>query len=399
MSKIFGAPRRLLALAALGSAAFLFLTWLGIATPGERPFEGQVRLTRENNLAAWWSGTLLALAGLYALEARARLRASDPGAAMGWGAFGCVLLFLSADEIGSLHEELAMVSEALGLGTWTLILLLGAALGATVAFGILRLFRAGLDDRRSLFLLLAGFGILATVPLQEYVEHAVDWGDEATRLATRAAIEEGTELVGMLCLLAVAALRFGPRVKRPFSWVAARSGTLIAAVLMAAPVAVGMTFLYEDIVIHGNPAAWLAGIAWLLAAAVFVNAADAAGPDRAVALSALALLAGLASAASVAVDVAEGVSIAGVEVGKRALVFAVLVAGMAGAWLRLGDRMAATVAAAVAAIYLIAPGGLLTDLAMPLGLSVLTLAFAGMQPDPLAVPGCRDSRLSAQRVR
>ena len=319
---------------------------------------------------------LLAIAGLYALEARARLLASAPRVAQGWGLFGAVLLFLSLDEIGSLHEEIAMVSEALGLGTWTLVLGLGAALGVAVLTGILRLWQAGGDDRRSLFLLLLGFGLLATVPVQEFVEHAVDWGGESSRLALRAAIEEGTELVGMLTLVAATALRFGRRDEAPFDGIAARSNTVLTICVLAAPVALGVTFLYEDIRIHGNPAAWVAAFAWFAAAAVFVSLGVRAASVRAArAFTVLAILCVLGSVASVAVDTGETIGVLGV--GKRAALYAIFLAGMAIMLYRAGSLTAPLVALAVAAMYLIAPGDLLTDLAFPLGFGLIALAFAG----------------------
>jgi len=181
------------------------------------------RLTGENNPAAWWSGMLLAVVSLHAFDGYALLRRSEPGAARGWALIAAVLLFLSADEVGSIHERLAQVGRALGLGTWSLLLPLGAVLAAVLAAvlgrALLLLWSAGGEQRRKVWPLAIAFLVLGSVALQEVLEHRIQWQTDVAR-AVRAMVEEGTELIGMLVLLRVAmantaGLAVGVRGGRP----------------------------------------------------------------------------------------------------------------------------------------------------------------------------------------
>ena len=63
----------------------------------------------ENNIGAWWSGMLLVLAAFFAFDGF--FNPDKPlGERRGWLALGFALLFLSFDEIASLHESLSRVS-------------------------------------------------------------------------------------------------------------------------------------------------------------------------------------------------------------------------------------------------------------------------------------------------
>ena len=57
-------------------------------------------LNDENNVAVWWSGSLLAVAAMHAFDGHALLRDSEPRAARGWAALALILVILSADHGG-----------------------------------------------------------------------------------------------------------------------------------------------------------------------------------------------------------------------------------------------------------------------------------------------------------
>src|SRR4051794_39171152 len=65
-----------------------------------------LNLTNENVAAAWFSGMLLLLGALHAADGYFRLRRTDLKAALAWWVIAAMLLFLCADEIGSLHERI-----------------------------------------------------------------------------------------------------------------------------------------------------------------------------------------------------------------------------------------------------------------------------------------------------
>ena len=65
-------------------------------------------LRSENNFGAWWSGILLFLPALLAIDAAMAERA-NPARARGWYVLSAIFLALSADEIGSTCLEKTIV--------------------------------------------------------------------------------------------------------------------------------------------------------------------------------------------------------------------------------------------------------------------------------------------------
>jgi hypothetical protein len=57
------------------------------------------------------------------------------------------------------------------------------------------------EYRRQALGLVIGFGVLASVPIQEFLEQHIDWGDSNLLWALRMGLEEGTELLGMLIII------------------------------------------------------------------------------------------------------------------------------------------------------------------------------------------------------
>ncbi|MHB1131400.1 MAG: hypothetical protein ACYC4L_03330 [Chloroflexota bacterium] len=158
-----------------------------------RPF-ADLNLGGEMTIAAWWTGISLLVAALLAYQFYcARLL----GPRLPWLILALVLLGLSFDEIGSAHERV-------GDGGWRELIVAGALVAAGLAYALLALFRRP-ETRRTAILAGLGVGLMGTVAAQEFVEHIVPW--PAWALGPRSAIEEGTELLGvLLCLAALVAL-------------------------------------------------------------------------------------------------------------------------------------------------------------------------------------------------
>lgn len=232
----------------------------------------KITLTNENNVGAWWSGMLLALLSLHAYDGYALLRRSEPGAARGWMLLAAVLLFLSFDEIGSIHERLGQLSRALSLGSWSLMLSVGAVLAAMFFRALTLLWRAQCERRKVRWIVL-GFCLLGSVALQEILEHRINWQTDAAR-AVRAAVEEGTELLGMLILLRVALANTVELASRStgataFAALYELRTPLVAIGLALTPaLALGSAAL-TDQQYRGHPADWPAAVGFLAAGLVF----------------------------------------------------------------------------------------------------------------------------------
>ena len=291
------------------------------------PIESQLirfTLTGENKAGAWWSGMLLALLSLHALDGHALLRRCAPGAAKGWAMIGAVLLFLSADEVGSFHERLASFSDSLGLGAWSLILPLGALLATVLGRALVLLWAAGGEQRRKVWPVAIGFLLLGSVAPQELLEHRIEWQTDFAR-AVRAAIEEGTELTGMLVLLATVMAHTpglavggaaGDRAAFAALWELRRpltiGGLALAPILAIATVALAGP-------IYGRPADWLTAVAWFAAGLATCQPLLRRGRGLGLRVGAL-LVCCLASVAAVAVRPDKLVEIGPVTVSLRMLV-------------------------------------------------------------------------------
>jgi hypothetical protein len=221
-------------------------------------------LRYENNVAAIWSGLLLALGSAHAFDGYARKRPYDRGAALGWALIALLLLALSADEIGSLHER----AHHLGLGPWLPLLPFALFMSGLLAHALFQLWRTR-TPRLDLACLVVGFAFLGSVALQEYIEHTVAWTTSAQRMA-RALIEEGSELAGMLILLGVLARNTAglviPRPAGRATFEAARMlrVPLVLVAVMLAPVLAYFTAVLSDQQ-RGHPADWAAAVLFLAA--------------------------------------------------------------------------------------------------------------------------------------
>lgn len=234
----------------------LLVTWLEgyqIEIPYAWRLQG-FRLTHEMNLAAWWSGASLFALGMLAYEdcfsGETKLRRALLPLAL-------FFAFLSFDEIGSLHERLVALQYNSGMALATAAL---AIIPLCAAAATLR--RA--ETRRTGVLLCVGVGLIASVAIQEMLEHAVDWGSHPHGLAAlRGVFEEGSELLATLAFFgAMVALR-GNRGGNGLAAIVAdlRRARFVAPLILAGlalHLAACLLVLpgLDDIPRRGNPGIW-----------------------------------------------------------------------------------------------------------------------------------------------
>lgn len=174
----------------------------------------QFHLASENVLATWYSSALLFFAGAAStlgFVADRRLRGDRGALEYGWLALGALLLLLSADEVGSIHERVGMMPQlnltGEGAAGWYRVLLVPifAVLGFLAAFGLLRVRRSP----RAFALLLAAIACYGVNPLLEADQMAqlerAPLSEEWFRHDVSLHIEEAAELFGALAFLAAAA--------------------------------------------------------------------------------------------------------------------------------------------------------------------------------------------------
>lgn len=229
----------------------------------------KLNLKRENNFAATWSGMLLALASVHAFDGYARERLRSPASALGWALIAVVLLALSADEVGSLHERVGVSGRLLGIGSWWALLPFALALGGMLAWALILLWREP-GNRSTVVQLLLGFVVMSSAALHEFVEHRIELTTAGAE-ALRAVLEEGSELCGLLILLQVvmrntAGLSTGRRVDdAAFEAMRELRPLLASGALVLAPfLAYWTAGLTDDH--RGHPADWAAAILFLAAA-------------------------------------------------------------------------------------------------------------------------------------
>lgn len=278
----FGRPW--LVVAILVSMAMVAATGSRRLVAGDSALYGILRtldLSSENVIAAWWSGMLLLLASLHAYDGAERVRVSgdqldEAGttrAARAWMAIAGILLFFSADEVASLHERFGMLAWPFGYSEFVAYGIVALVLGGLAIFALHDLWR--IPDRASAVGLFVGFALLASVALQEYLEHTVQWSGLSSVL--RVMVEEGTELIAILLILFVTMPntngmhlraseadldREGPRpfgALRPPGW---------RTVALGFVVCVGFAALSASLSDQqrGHPADWLAAAGFLCSA-------------------------------------------------------------------------------------------------------------------------------------
>ena len=348
----------------------------------------------EANIGAWWSGMLLVLAAFLAFDGF--FDANKPSAEQrGWLALGLALLLLSFDEVASLHEYLS----GLGLGY---LAVLGAVGLTLAAYGMLQLHRGRVPARRLRSLLLA-FGLLASVPIHELIQHRLQW-DNQLIYGLRACLEEGTEIAAMLIFVAVARTNSMSLLQSsqdvlvaPVRW----RRLLALTALLLWPIFVAATFALTR---PGGPAAWLASTLFMACALLAVRAGMQRGEldPRSLALIAFYLA---ASAAANAVPFTWTPDVLGVAISLRGIVFAVLVVSAVAVLKANGRRLKAPrvllIAAVIAASAIMWPSSQILWCGLPPALALwlygveskaavagrtapVTAPALGTQPAPLS---------------
>jgi hypothetical protein len=231
---------------------FVILTIVAFHTPISMP--GPLRLSpfnlaNEMNLAAWWSSVGFLITGLLAYELSCTRRDATRTA---WLGLAIIMLGLSLDEIGSIHERVA-------IGGWSNLAPYAIAGGILLAYVLARLFGQK-ATRRAAMLITAAFSLFGIVALQEFLEHTLAWPFWTTGI--RAGVEEGTELFAvLLCLLAVASQRqeaAPSSIKRviPNPGLMKHLPTILLLGLLLHVVLSYASSSLPDLQRRGNPAVW-----------------------------------------------------------------------------------------------------------------------------------------------
>jgi hypothetical protein len=239
---------------------------------GRGLFLAPLNLTNENVAAAWFSGILLLLASLHAADGYFRMRHKNIRTALAWCVISGMLLALSADEIGSLHER---IDDTLKMGPWLsylpfLIVLLGCCAWSFIQLWITP------SERSRVPGLILGFAILVSVGGQEFLEKAFKWPWYLGPL--RSGFEEGSELVGMMILIYTMlpnSVGLFSRPRRPhapaFSIVPAlRWFIVLSAAILAWPVA-SLSASLDLQIVMGHLSDWLSCALFFLSATLLLH--------------------------------------------------------------------------------------------------------------------------------
>jgi len=231
-------------------------------------FGGYFSLRNENNAAALFSGMLLLIVAIHAFDGWALFRESRIRVAKAWLCLSAVLVALSFDEIGSLHERIPSVGQ---LSTWWSYLPFAIVLITLLTYSLVQ-FVSDEEHRGTAWLVALAFALFASVALQEFIEHRVEWPERI--VPYRAIVEEGTELLAMLILLRVSMVNTQGMLGRnretagaTFEAITALRRPIVAVGLVLAPLVAYVTaILPPDRYGHGQPADWPAAAVFLLAA-------------------------------------------------------------------------------------------------------------------------------------
>jgi hypothetical protein len=281
--------------------------------------------TSENSPGALWSGFLLVLVAIHAYDGYALWRRRQPDVAKAWLSIAMVLLIFSADEIGSIHERVSLQGEALGIGSWFALLPFAIVVAALLGYAVALFWRAE-GQRGTAIVVVLGFALLGSVALQEFLEHRIVLVSDSAR-AIRAAVEEGTELVGMLILLKLALANTAFAERRGVeAWPCLEAvrelcvPVTVMTLLLAPLLAVGTT-MFEDG--RGRIADWLA-VVLLSGAALAVCRPYLRGEGSRLPAWILAAVCGVAALAILETNPGRVIWFGSVAVDMRLLTLAVL---------------------------------------------------------------------------
>ena len=308
--------RRWFALLTAVSVSLVLITGASYAFEGAGALSALlflIGLGGENNVGAWWSGMLLLLAAVFAFDGYwCAHKSADERRA--WLALAAVFVLLSFDEVASVHEYVS------GKGIRYLVPFGLVGLGLII-YSLSRLRRAGVPTRELLTIVVA-FGLLGTVPLQEFVQHNVEWTNPIA-YGIRAVLEEGSEIAAMLLLIAVTRANSAVLLRSGGEILAAvarfRVAILIGGLLLA-PVLAELTFVLPY---PPGPANWLAQTLYLACALLVVRSVVMNGGELTWRSAALFLFY-VAGAASSAINLAWNPAVLGIPLSLRGVCAALL---------------------------------------------------------------------------
>lgn len=176
-----------------------------------------------------------------------------------------ILLVLSFDEVGSLHERLSSLGRILSVGSWGLLIPLGSVGAILTAWAIALLWREPSERWRARWVAL-GFCLFGSVVAQEFLEHKMLLKTAAQR-GVRAGLEEGTELLGVLIILRAVMTGATEHAFRALREL--RAPLLTAGLLLGPVVAVGTALLTDHH--RGHPADWPAAAAFFAASLIYLQ--------------------------------------------------------------------------------------------------------------------------------
>lgn len=181
---------------------FVWMLYIGIFEAGwsgsNRVKFAPLSLAHENNIAVWWAGVGMLIPGLmfFARGLREDIVVRDR---VMWISLALVILGLSLDEVGSLHERVAII------GGWWALLPFGLIGSAAFAYGVARMLRTpGL--RVTAILVLTSLLLFFTVAVLEHLESLRFF--EAGMARMRLVVEEAIELTAGFLLILSAVLAF-----------------------------------------------------------------------------------------------------------------------------------------------------------------------------------------------
>jgi len=229
---------------------------------------GLFSLRNESNPAALWSGMLLLLIAIHAFDGRSQHQSDNPSVGRAWLVISMILVSLSFDEIGSLHERLPSDTH---LQYWLWVSPFALVYACASAYALLVLYRSE-EFRWSAKLIFLGFLLFASVALQEEIEWRLDLPEHLKPI--RGGIEEGSELLGMILLLKASMIntrgllsRTGesafPAMEAVESW---RTPVLALGLIGGPLVSIFTVNLDLESQTHGIPADWPATAVFFLAA-------------------------------------------------------------------------------------------------------------------------------------
>lgn len=249
-------------------AVAVYLLYYGVFQGGwstsRHPMFTPLSLAHENNVAVWWAGVCLLIPGLLFLDTGLR-KGMAPADRIMWISLAGVILALSFDEVGSLHERVSFSG-----GWWALLPFALVGISAFV-FGIVRMLRRD-ATRMAGFMVLIGLILFVVIAGLEHLELTSFFAgaNARSRLVIEEAIELGAAFILMLAAVSQRRHETGQAFNRVSILVAPRTVGFLDVLLFLALLGhvVAAVFFNPDVREggRGNPEMWYPMAVFLLIA-------------------------------------------------------------------------------------------------------------------------------------